>query len=285
MNYQSMRLALAWILAGVFALAQGQTFEVASVKPSPPVPPSGGVYFGPPRGGPGTPDPEQITWTYAQMKSLLTTAYDVKPYQINGPAWLDSERYDIAVKIAPSATKEQVSVMWQNLLAERFGLKAHHESKEFQVSELVVGKDGHKLKATVEDMSLPLPPGPPQRRNGELLSPGFVATIFPDPTGTHAHAVARAQGLTQLTAMMGNVLGHPVLDKTGLTGFYDFSLDFSLPAVGPPGPPVPGDTAASEPMPNLPDAVQRELGLRLVPAKAQLDVVVIDKLEKVPSEN
>jgi len=148
MNQQNMRLAIAWIFAFAF-VAKGQTFEVASVKPSPPVPPAGGVYFGPPRGGPGTPDPEQITWTYALMKTVLMTAYDVKNYQINGPAWLDSERYDIAVKIAPGATKEQVGVMWQNLLAERFGLKVHHESKEFQVSELVVGKDGAKLKPTV----------------------------------------------------------------------------------------------------------------------------------------
>jgi len=148
MNQQNMRLAIAWIFAFAF-VAKGETFEVASVKQSPPVPPAGGVYFGPPRGGPGTPDPEQITWTYALMKTVLMTAYDVKNYQINGPAWLDSERYDIAVKIAPGATKEQVGVMWQNLLAERFGLKVHHESKEFQVSELVVGKDGAKLKPTV----------------------------------------------------------------------------------------------------------------------------------------
>ena len=279
-----MRLAIAWIFAFAFA-AKGQTFEVASVKPSPPVPASGGVYFGPPRGGPGTPDPEQITWTYALMKTVLMTAYDVKNYQVNGPAWLDSERYDIAVKIAPGATKEQVNTMWQNLLAERFGLKIHHGPKEFQVLELVVPKDGPKLKATVQDFSAPLPPGPPQRQNGKLLSPGFVATIFPDAIGAHAHAEARAQGLTQLVVMLGNQLGRPVLDKTGLTGLYDFSLDFTLPPLPGAAPPVQGDTAASEPMPNLTDAVQREPGLRLVAGKAQLDVIVIDKIDKVPTEN
>ena len=280
-----MRLAIAWIFACAFA-ANGQTFEVASVKPSPPVPASGGVYFGPPRGGPGTPDPEQITWTYAQMKTILTTAYDVKNYQINGPAWLDSERYDIAVKVAPGATREQVNTMWQNLLAERFGLKLHHEPKEFQVSELVIGKDGHKLKATVQDLSLPLPPGPPQRKDGALLSPGFVTTIFPDPNGAHGHSEARAQGLTQLTAMLGSAVGHPVLDKTELTGLYDFSLDYTFSGfVLPNAPPVQGDTAAAEPMPSLTDAVQRQLGLRLVPGKAQLDVIVIDKMDKAPTAN
>src|SRR5579863_6053093 len=64
------------------------TLEVASVRPSPPIPPEGRVYFGPPRGGPGTPDPGQITWSYATMRNLLMTAYDVKTYQISGPAWM-----------------------------------------------------------------------------------------------------------------------------------------------------------------------------------------------------
>lgn len=151
------------------ALAFGQattslTFEVASVKPSAPVPPSGRVYFGPPRGGPGTPDPGQITWTYATLRALLMTAYDVKGYQISGPAWLASERYDIAAKVPAGATQEQVDVMWQNLLLERFGLRLHHESKEFKVEELVVAKGGPKLKETAQDPTAPLPPGPPTSR-------------------------------------------------------------------------------------------------------------------------
>ena len=80
------------VLVFACALVFGQsteilTFEVASVKPSPPVPASGGVYFGPPRGGPGTPDPGQITWSYALMKGLLMTAYDARAYQISGPDW------------------------------------------------------------------------------------------------------------------------------------------------------------------------------------------------------
>jgi uncharacterized protein (TIGR03435 family) len=84
---------------------QHLTFEVASVKLSPPVPPRGGVYFGPARGGPGTPDPGQITLTYALLRDMLMTAYDVQAYQVNGPAWLVTERYDIALKVPESATK------------------------------------------------------------------------------------------------------------------------------------------------------------------------------------
>src|ERR1700722_16035521 len=79
--------------------AESLTFEVASVKPSAPVPPNGDVYFGPARGGPGTADPGRIPWTFARFIALLMTAYDVKAYQVSGPAWLNVERYDIAATI------------------------------------------------------------------------------------------------------------------------------------------------------------------------------------------
>jgi len=178
--------ACTWAIAlgSIFAqTANSQlTFEVASVRPSAPVPPSGGVYFGPARGGPGTPDPGQITWSYATLKVMLLTAYDVKNYQISGPAWLDTERYDAIAKVPADGTKEQVRVMWQNLLAERFGLIVHHESREFQVEELVVAKGGPKLKETSWDTAEPMPPGPPQRKNRELVSPGVVSTIMPGPS-------------------------------------------------------------------------------------------------------
>lgn len=107
--------------------------------------------------------------------------------------------------------------------------------------------------------------------------------------GPSAHTVAKAQPLSKLTTMLGNQVGRPVLDKTGLTGKYDFSIEFT-PNL-PPGLPGPGTAVAaqvdntSEPGPNLADAVQRQLGLRLVASKAKLDVVVIDKAEKVPTAN
>ncbi len=108
------------------ALAFGQaaenlTFEVASVKPAAPPRPG----FLRKRGGPETPDPGQITWSYASLKNLITTAYDVKNYQVSGPAWLDTERYDIVAKVPQGATREQVNVMWQNLLKQRFGAVVH----------------------------------------------------------------------------------------------------------------------------------------------------------------
>jgi uncharacterized protein (TIGR03435 family) len=286
-----------WVFG--FGLAFGQattslTFEVASVKPSAPVPPSRGVYFGPSRGGPGTPDPEQITWTYATLRGLLMTAYYVKAYQVSGPAWLGSERYDIIAKVPAGATKEQVNVMWQNLLAERFGVMLHHESKEFQVEELVIAKGGPKLKETSEDLSTALDPAPPKLKDGVLAGPGFVTTIF---VNGHAHAMAKAQPVSKLTEMLSNQLHRPVMDKTGLTGKYDFDIEFTLDLSGlpipppPPGQPGTGPAAAapgnnaSDPGQNLVEAVQQQLGLKLVAGKVMLDVLVIDKAERAPTDN
>jgi uncharacterized protein (TIGR03435 family) len=281
-----------WVFVTAFAFGQATqspTFEVASVKPSPPVPPNGGVYFGPPRAGPGTPDPGQITWTYATLRGLLMTAYDVKEYQFSGPTWLNTERYDIIVKVTEGTTKEQVNVMWQNLLAERFGVMLHHESKEFQVEELVIAKGGHKLKETTVDPAAELDPGPPKfDKNDQLAGPGFVTTIM---ASGQAHTVAKAQPLSKLTAMLGNTLRRPVLDKTGLTGKYDFSIDFHIDLRGfglPPGGPAPATPpvdSVSEPGPDLASAVQQQLGLRLVGGKANLDVLVMDKAERVPTDN
>jgi uncharacterized protein (TIGR03435 family) len=293
-----MRQTLLSAAISVFACAtafgqapESLTFEVASVKPSAPVPPNGGVYFGPARGGPGTSDPGRITWAYARFIDLLMTAYDVKAYQVSGPAWLNVERYDIAASVPADATKEQVNVMWQNLLAERFQVKLHHESKEFQVEDLVVARGGHRLKESAEDY--PDTAGPPVLgKNGQLSGPGLVVTIMMSSNGPNAHAYARAQPLSKLTAMLGNQLNHPVLDKTGLTGKYDLNIEFTvnLPPL-PPGQPQPGPVAAapgdttSEPGPDLAAAIQQQLGLRLVASKARLDVIVIDNADKIPTSN
>lgn len=209
------------------------------------------------------------------------TAYDVKEFQVNGPAWVNTERYEVLVKVPAGATQEQVNMMWQNLLAERFGLMLHHEPKEFQVDELVVGKNGAKLKPTTIAPAEELDPGPPKYdQNRELTGPGFVTTIM---ANGQAHTMAKGQTLSRLLTLLGGQLHRPVLDKTGLTGKYDFSIDYKmdLRAFGPP----PETDSTPEPGPDLAAAVEQQLGLRLVPAKAKLDVLVIDKAEKVPTDN
>jgi uncharacterized protein (TIGR03435 family) len=272
------------ILSAFARVHAADTFEVASVKPSPPIPANGGVYFGPARGGPGTPDPGQITWTYARFIDLLTTAYDVQIYQINGPAWMASERYDIQVKLAPGTTQNQVRLMWKNLLAERFGLMLHHESKEFQVEELVAAKAGHKLKESDDDPAFALTGEPPKLKDGALLTPGLVSRIMPGANGLNVQTVARAQPLSKLTGMLTNVVGRPVLNKTGLAGTYDFTLDFTAPAP-PRQPRADAPEHPAESGPEISAAIEQQLGLKLVAAKARLDTLIIDKIEKTPTAN
>lgn len=81
-------------------------------------------------GGPGTTDPTHIKWANVPLKSLVLAAYGVKAYQVAGPSWMEAQRYDLTVSVPDGATTAQVAVMWRNLLAERFGLVIHHESRE-----------------------------------------------------------------------------------------------------------------------------------------------------------
>src|ERR1019366_3276188 len=221
---------LSGLMAFTYASAFGQvtedlTFEVASVKPAAPpqLTPGGrsGIFVGG-RGGPGTPDPGQITRSNSTLKNLIMAADDVKTYQGSGPAsitsWLDTERYDIVAKVPPGATKEQVAVMWQNLLKERFGLVVHHESKEFQVEQLEVAKGGPKVMETKLDPNAPPAPllggqpGPPKLdKNGfpDLQGPGMIMMMQAGPAGPSAHMVGKAQPMSGLAQLLGNQLNKP----------------------------------------------------------------------------
>ncbi len=129
-------LAGAGAVALLVCAAQAQTeeapaFEVASIKQAAPQP--AGMMRVMMRGGPGTPDPGQLTFSNVTLKNVLMNAYDVKGYQIQGPGWLDTERYDITAKIPKGASKEQFRLMLQNLLAERFKVGLHRETKEMPI--------------------------------------------------------------------------------------------------------------------------------------------------------
>lgn len=121
-------------------------FEVASVKPAGPERDGPAVY----RVGPGTDDPERITFERQSMLRLLAVAYGVDWDQISGPPWLGTEYYAIDAKVPPGTTKEQVKLMWQSLLAERFNLKIHFATKDVSVYELSVAKNGPKLRKSGE---------------------------------------------------------------------------------------------------------------------------------------
>ena len=316
------------ILTSCAALGQGAaespTFEVASVKPAEPQPP--GQMRIRMSGGPGTPDPGQLTYTNVSLKNVMMNAYDVKGYQINGPNWLDGERFDIVAKIPQGATKEQFQQMLQNLLAERFKLTLHHETKELPMYALVVGKGGPKLKESVEEDAAtpqgaaapPLPPpgrdeaGPVRLKMGADGMPqlpsgmgknGMITMMMIDQHGSggmRVRMMGKGQPISALLEPLRNQLGRPVVDATNLKAKYDITLDYApdglngpMGMMPPPPPQHDGAPGGGGPMASAPDmggptiftALQEQLGLKLEQRKGPVDLLVIDRLEKVPTEN
>lgn len=304
------------------------TFEVASIKPAAPMVP-GKMMMGS-RGGPGSADPGHLTYTNLSLKNLLVNAYGVKGFQISGPSWLDSERFDIVAKIPQGATKEQVRIMTQNLLKERFGLVIHHETKELPMYAMVVGKGGPKLKESPEDPPPPAetaggpsddavkaPPDPAKALTKLSVSPdgtinlpkgfgpknGCLMMMMASPGGLKTHMQCMKQTMAGLAEQLSNQMDRPVNDLTGLTAKYDFNLDFApdenrMAAMMPAGGASVGFThdgpgpagAKSEPpefvpVAPLPAALQEQLGLKLEQKKGPVDLIVVDKMERVPTEN
>ncbi len=291
------------VLSGCIFGQENITFEVASVKPSPPPQPGGPVFLGPARGGPGTSDPGQITWQNAALLILVSAAYDKQLFQVTAPDWMAMERFDFIVRVPAGATKEQVNVMWQNLLKDRFGMVVHHESKEFQVDELSIAKGGPKVKDTALPANAePFSPaaGPPKfDKDGfpEMNGSGAITFISINNGSPLARTVAKGFSMGEFAARLGQMLRHPVIDKTGLTGRYDFNLEFTMdPASLPPPPPLPGGGAPPPPPPpaaaeavapgsTIESAVEKQLGLKLTKSKAPLDVIVVDHAERTPTAN
>lgn len=274
-------------------------FEVASVKISPPIVGNTRPALMGMRGGPGTADPGQLTLGYMTMKNILAQAFGVKANQVTGPAWLDKtdgDHYDIVAKVPPGASREDGKIMLQSLLLERFGLAFHRETKDVQGYELVVGKNGSKLKES--EMSTDPPPPPPTDqpfkfetdRNGiPQLPAGRPGMLISAGVGGQNTIAARQQSISQLANFLEGQVGKPVVDKTGLTAKYDYGFAFD--ASGLAGEFRPSAAAAADfatapaGAPSLFTAVQQELGLRLDQKKVTVQLIVIDRLEKVPTEN
>jgi uncharacterized protein (TIGR03435 family) len=291
--------------------AFGQSFEVASVKPHPA---SGdnriGVMMG---GGPGSNDPGRINFENVTVMNVLTQAFNVREYQISGPSWIDSERYDITAKLPQGATKEQFRVMLQNLLKERFGMAFHVDKKELSAYALVVAKGGPKLTKAAEapvdasgPNSPPPSPPPPPGRMGEGPKDKYGFPPAPAARGGNmmimmpgkAKMVSNNTTLDRFSEMLASQLGRPVVDKTELTGKYDITLYFEPEMRGMGGmhmpPPGMHEGAGGAPMPppsdgeaapTLVTAVQEQLGLKLESRKESVDYVVIDKLDKNATDN
>jgi uncharacterized protein (TIGR03435 family) len=279
------------VLAGATCLAAaGQaggylSFEVASLKPST----AGAMDSRTVSGGPGTSSPGQITYTNQPLRQILMNAYGVKADQISGPGWLETERFDISAKVAAGTTNEQANVMMQNLLVDRFHLFLHCEPKEMDAYALTLGRTGAKL-APAATATSPAEAGTPTLgRAGKdgwpALPPGQPGIAATNQNG-HVRLRARESPLSDFTRLMASQLGTRVVDQTGLTGKYDFELEFSTEGlVGRLGQALPPPTEAeAQDLPTIFGAVQR-LGLKLQKTKAPVEILVIDRIEKVPGEN
>jgi uncharacterized protein (TIGR03435 family) len=289
-----MRLNLLLFAASV---AYGQQFEVATIKQPPPS--DGNRVRIMMNGGPGSSDPGRIHYENVSLKMLLTKAYGVQEYQISGPDWLDSERFDIEAKLPDATTKEQFQAMLQNLLIERFKMSIHRDEKELPTYVLLVAKNGPKLKPSSVDPAAP-DPGPTGKmvmgKDGfPDMRAGGHGVMMAMMMGRGAKMAASQASMQELAERLADQLGRPVVDQTGLTGKYEFELHFSMEGlVMPPPPPgarmapPPGAVEApsdGESSPTLQTAIQEQLGLRLESKKAPLDLIVIDHIEKVPTEN
>ena len=273
-------LLLAGLVFAVYGQSAPYVFEVASVKQAAP---SSGPVRSSMRGGPGTSDPSQIAFTNVTLMNVLLRAYDVKSYQATGSDWLSSERYDITAKIPPGATKEQFNFMLQNLLSDRFHLVLHHETRQLQGYELVTGKNAAKLKASSETGPNVEPTTAPKiDANGfpQLTAPGLVMMEGIRGKAVVSFLTARAQPLSALAEQLSKEFRMPVLDKTGLTGRFDFTLEFAPEAPGAAPADISDESAA-----NLISAVPQQLGLKLDSKKIPVDVLVVDGADKIPSEN
>jgi uncharacterized protein (TIGR03435 family) len=225
---------------------------------------------------------------------LILMAYDLKLYQLSGVSMFEGERYNINAKVPEGATNEQFRRMCQHLLVERFGLKFHREQKEMPAYELVVAKGGPKFRESPTEEPRPAesaapPPGPPKFAMGKdgfpELPPGRAGTIMFNGMATRR---AVRETMAQLAASLSNQVGRPVADATGLTGKYDFVLNWTLrgPAAPPPPGSEPGAPVALDPQgPTIFSALQEQLGLRLESKKGSFEIMVVDKVEKTPTEN
>jgi len=191
------------------------------------------------------PDGARVIMEGVNLMECIQRAYGVAEYQIAGPDWLGSGRYDIAATVTSEVSDEQIRAMLQALLAERFQLSLHRQTRIGLVYELVVAKNGPKIHP-VET------PG----RNNTNTSKG--------------HFTAQSESMANFAEWLWRQTSVPVVDKTGLEGRYDFTIEYAV--------------NDNSPEPPIPLAVQ-QLGLKLEPAKGPIEMLVIDRVERVPTAN
>jgi uncharacterized protein (TIGR03435 family) len=235
-------------------------FEVATIKPSDPARPQQIITL---RGA-------EVITTNTTVHDLINLAYWLHPKQVTGgPAWTESDKYDMTGKPdAPGQPNvDQMKMMIQKLLADRFQFKFHFEKRELSAYAIRIAKTGAKITKSQAD-----PKGIPGWNFGR--TPSGTALSF------------RNSPMSQFAAVLQNSMDRPVVDQSGLSERYDFTLTFTPDAAEPGFLGGAAGTAGNNPdaAPDLFTAFQQQLGLKLEPTKAPIDVMVIDQVER-PSEN
>jgi len=273
--------------------ADANRFEVASVRRSDP--------NGPPFGKQLTYSPGRYAGERVSLATLAWDAYGIKEaYQIEWALpWMASERYDIVAKVPDGATIEQVHIMLQRLLAERFGLVVHRENRQLPGFRLVVAKEGAKLRRSVDAPTIEVS-GPSLVTKDGITQFANNARSGLRLTVTEEQLHGRQETMSGLAHYLVQALHAPVIDATGIEGEYDYDLSFEpivapppkgtvflglsgegAPAglAGPPSAPPPGDR------PTVFTAI-KELGLQLESVKSTpVEVLVLDKANREPTEN
>jgi uncharacterized protein (TIGR03435 family) len=243
-------------LAQTFAPRGSQVFEVASVKPTPPNVKGSGV-----RPAPGG---KRYVGSGVPLRSYLYVAYQVRPEQISGgPSWVDNELYDLNAEANLPTSIENLHIMLQNILTERFKLQFHFEKKEMQAYVLTVDKSGPKNLTTHPNASA-----------GEVV---LDQSFGPDLNKWHAHCAS----MDFFTWRLSQTVPDPIINQTGLEGCFDFELNFVREQFQA-SPVVPKLEAVGGP--SIYDALKNQLGLKLESKKALVEVMVIDHAER-PTEN
>lgn len=249
-------LVLLALFGAYSSHAFGQHFDVASVKPSPPLDTSGGRVFLGPKGGPETEDPGRYSCTFCDISELVSQAYDVPEYRLSSTGRLSRDRFHIVATIPASATRQEFRIMLQNLLADRFTLRTHREMRDMQMCRLLRSAGGPKLKAHVEEAVVETKPG--------NRPPGF-------------YYKAKAKTVTDFAKVLEGQLGKPVVDATGLAGTYDFDVWWGFNDLD-------ADGRSPTESPTMLTAI-RALGLKLESYKGTTEMVIVDHVQKMPTEN
>jgi uncharacterized protein (TIGR03435 family) len=196
--------------------------------------------------------PGYLSAQNSTLSQFIQWAYNVQAFQVSGPSWIDTERYDISAKAADPAPKERLRLMLQGLLQERFHLMLRRDQKDLPGYALVVAKSGPKLR--------------------ESATEG-------DPVMKPDRSVLTAQHATMpwFAEILTNPLRSPVADKTGLSGRYDFTIDMSKYV-------TPG-MAPEEMAGALSECLQQELGLRVEARKLPLEIFIVEHAERTPQVN